>query len=203
MSDHFVALVLAAGRSRRFGEDKLLRPLAGVPLVQYAIKAACAAPVDRVIIVKRPGALLDRACKAAADDGRLVYVDIESDALSDSLHAGLEAASGAKGVFVFLGDMPLAPHEVAGLLAQNLGEHFAAIAAFKGRWGHPVLLSARAAALAKDVRGDRGAGGLLREHVSELVLVEMNNARIVVDIDRPSDLERLCGSADDHLYKEG
>lgn len=46
-----VALVLAAGAGRRFGGDKLSAEFRGMPLVHHAIRAARAAPVDRVIVV--------------------------------------------------------------------------------------------------------------------------------------------------------
>ena len=49
------AVVLAAGSARRFGSDKLSAQFRGEPLVRHAIRAARAAPVDRVIVVAAPG----------------------------------------------------------------------------------------------------------------------------------------------------
>ena len=44
-------LVLAAGAGSRFGGPKQLAPLAGRPLLEHALRAAAAAPVDRVVVV--------------------------------------------------------------------------------------------------------------------------------------------------------
>lgn len=193
MTRRLSAVVLAAGRARRFGDDKLLRVLHGAPVVAHAIAAARAAPVDRILVVKRPGEALDAACRAAADDDRrMLMVEAESDALSVSLRAGLHAAEDAAGVFVFLGDMPAVPHDVAARLAALLGEGFAAVPMFQGRQGHPVLLSARACVAVRGLSGDQGAGALLRRHASEVAQLDVADEGVVLDIDTPDDLERLA-----------
>ena len=191
----YAAIVLAAGGARRFGADKLLRLYRGRPIVAYAIGAARAAPVENVVVVKRPGDLLDEACRAAADENTIL-IDAENEALSASLRAGLEAARFEKGAFVFLGDMPLVPHGLARQLAARIGDGFAAVPSVEGRPGHPVLLSARAAEAAKGQEGDHGAGALLRAHASDVVQVETCEPGAVFDVDTQADYETLSGGAD-------
>ncbi len=188
----FAALVLAAGRAQRFGDDKLLQAFEGAPLIAHAIKGARAAPVDRIVIVKRPGAALDAACRAAAmQDARIDFVESDNAAMSDSLRAGLQMAGAAEGVFVFLGDMPLIPPEIPILLAERLGSHFAVLPRHEGQPGHPVLLSKRAAALAQTFSGDSGAGALLRAHAGETLWVDMQDERVIADVDTLADLQRI------------
>ncbi len=192
MSRGLAALVLAAGRAQRFGADKLLQHFRGAPLILHAIAAAAAAPVDRIVVVKRSGRALDQCCcDAAAKDARIALADIESDALSASLRLGLEQVRDAAGVFVFLGDMPLIAHDVALKLADKLGERFAAIPVFEGRQGHPVLLSARAAQLASGLTGDQGAGSLLRSHAHEVARVDVEDEGVTLDVDTVEALTRL------------
>lgn len=189
----FAAIVLAAGHARRFGGDKLVRDFKGAPLVVHAIRAACAAPVTRVVVVKRSGAELDRICRAAsAHDARAQCVDIESDALSDSLRAGLDVVQEAAGVFVFLGDMPLIPCEIGAQLAASLGDRFAAAPVYESKRGHPVLLSRRAADLARHLAGDQGAGKLLTDHAANVAQVHAAHEGVILDIDTIDDLERLA-----------
>lgn len=186
------ALVLAAGRSSRFGDDKLLQIFADAPIVTHAIRAACAAPVARIVIVKRPGAALDQACRdAAVNDARISLLDVESEALSASLRAGLAALSDSAGAFIFLGDMPLVPHHAPALLAEKLDAHFAALPMFEGRPGHPVLLSARAVGLAQSLDGDQGAGVLLRQYADDVARLEMDDDGVVFDVDTLADYQRL------------
>jgi molybdenum cofactor cytidylyltransferase len=192
------AIVLAAGQARRFGADKLLQPFRGAPLLAHAVNAARAAPVDRIVIVKRPGAALETLCAAlAAEDARIALVDSASDLLSDSLLVGLAATCGAPGTFVFLGDMPLIPAELPKLMAARLNGAFAVQPIHEGKPGHPVLLSARAAALAAHVSGDRGAGEILRQHAKEVAYIEMEDERVALDVDTKADYEALMRRNED------
>lgn len=183
-----VAIVLAAGHATRFGGDKLAASLDGAPLLSHAIRAARAAPVERVIVVGRPG--LD----AGAWPGQppVEVLEIASEALSQTLRAGIAAAQAAQGVFVFLGDMPRIPHALAARLADAIGPAYAALPRQGGRPGHPVLLSPRAFADIATLTGDEGAGRLLRRR-DDVVFVDCADPAIHFDVDRPEDLAKAGG----------
>jgi molybdenum cofactor cytidylyltransferase len=182
----FAALVLAAGASRRFGDDKLSAPLAGEPLLFHAVRAARAAPVSRVLVVARPA--LD--CGLWPEIPPVEVLRIASDTLSESLKAGIAALLDTNGVFVFLGDMPRVPHEMAARLAAKIGNNSAALPRRDGRPGHPVLLSSRLYPEIARLSGDEGAGRLLRGR-GDVVFVETEDPAIHLDIDRPQDLAAL------------
>ncbi len=181
-----VAIVLAAGSARRFGGDKLSTPFRGEPLVRHAIRAARSAPVNRVIVVVRPG--LDVG--EWPGEPAVKVVELASEALSSSLRTGIAAAGKADGAFVFLGDMPLVPHAIAARLADVIGDAFAALPRHEGKPGHPVLLSARACAEIGKLEGDQGAGGLLRAR-DDVVHLEIADRNVLIDVDRPQDLDDL------------
>lgn len=183
---NLAAIVLAAGSATRFGSDKLSARFKGRPLVEHAIQAARAAPVGRVIVVAAP------ALDIGAWDGAppLDVIRIRSNALSDSLKAGVAAAGDAGGAFIFLGDMPLIPHEVAGRLADILDDHFAALPRHEGRPGHPVLLSRSAFGQIARLEGDQGAGRLLRQR-GDVVFEDCSDPGILLDVDRIEDFVRL------------
>lgn len=180
------ALVLAAGKSSRFGGDKLSALLEGQPLLHHAIRAARAAPVERVVVVTRP----DLSIGEWPGAPEVHQVEIASDELSASLRAGIAAAGDADGAFVFLGDMPRVPHELAGELAGTLGDNFAAVPLHKGKNGHPVLLSARSFDHIAGLTGDAGAGKLLKSR-DDLAFVECDDPGMLLDVDRPEDLAGL------------
>lgn len=179
-----IAIVLAAGSARRFGSDKLSAPLRGEPLLFHAIRAARTAPVERVIVVARPQLHVGHWEGTPAVEP----LRIDSEVLSDSLKAGIAAARGADGVFVFLGDMPRVPADTAPRLAEIIRDAYAALPRAKGRPGHPVLLSRRAMADIADLTGDEGAGRLLRAR-DDIVFDECTDSGIHFDVDRPEDLE--------------
>lgn len=181
-----VAVVLAAGHATRFGGDKLGALLDGEPLLFHAVRAARAAPVDRVIVVARPG--LDTGTWEGAP--MVEVVRLASIALSESLKAGVAAASGADGAFIFLGDMPAVPRDEAARLAGLLGNAYAALPRHDGRPGHPVLLAARAFQDIARLTGDEGVGRLLRTR-NDVVFDECPDPAVHFDVDLPEDLKKL------------
>ena len=180
---NFVAIVLAAGKASRFGSDKLSAQFKGEPLLAHAIRAAFAAPVSRVILVCPPA--FDTSLWPAIEPVRLA-----SPEMSASLKAGIAAAAGADGAFIFLGDMPLVPHGIAAQLAARLGENFAAIPRYRSKNGHPVLLSALAFPEIAQLTGDQGAGILLKAR-KDVAFADCTDEGVLLDIDRAEDIARL------------
>ncbi len=182
-----VSIVLAAGAGTRFGGGKLSAPFRGEPLLAHAIRTARAAPVGRVIVVCAPG--LDITCRENSGPP-VEALRLDSEALSDTLKAGIAVAGDADGAFIFLGDMPLVPHGVAQLLAGRLGDNFAALPRFAGHPGHPVLLARRAFGEIARLAGDEGAGRLLRGR-QDIAFLDCEDEGVVLDVDRAEDIARL------------
>lgn len=185
---NYAAVVLAAGSARRFGSDKMSALFKGEPLVSHAIRAARAAPASRVVVVAHPALAIE-------PQAGVEIVRIASPALSESLRVGLDAAGKVDGLFVFLGDMPLVPHDAASRLAERIGDAYAAMPCHAGKPGHPVLLSRRALADIATLRGDAGAGKLLRAR-DDVVFDECSDPLIHADVDHPQDLSALTKAGD-------
>jgi molybdenum cofactor cytidylyltransferase len=181
---NLAALVLAAGSARRFGADKLAAQFRGEPLLTHAIRAARAAPVTRVVVIGQQVDPGDWPGEPAVE-----CLPIASPALSVTLAAGIAAVAQADGAFVFLGDMPLVPPELAAQLADTLGARYAAAPRHHGIPGHPVLFARRAFADLEALTGDAGAGRLLRSR--DVLWLDVADEGVVLDIDRPEDIPRL------------
>lgn len=158
--------------------------LGGRSLLDHAIGAALASPAGQVIVVGRPGT-------RAVDDSRVRLVALESAALSDSLRAGLAAAGDAAGAFIFLGDMPLVPLDMAARLLAAIGEAPAALPQWQGKPGHPVLLARAAFSLADGLTGDEGLGRALR-NLAGVVRLPVAEEGVVLDVDRAEDLAAMA-----------
>lgn len=195
-----IAIVLAAGAATRFGGGKLVAGFRGEPLIAHAIRAARAAPVERVLVVASP----TLAIGEWPGEPPVEVVRVASAALSQSLAAGITAAqaAGAEAVYVFLGDMPLVPHATAATLAEGLGDAYAAVPVFEDRPGHPVLFARRAFPDLLSLSGDEGAGKLLRGQ-AEVVRLPVDEPGILLDVDVPGDITRLSERTGDGGEEDG
>jgi molybdopterin-guanine dinucleotide biosynthesis protein A len=110
-------IVLAGGRSTRFGSDKLGAPLGGVPLVRRAVDAV-ATVTDGVIVVVPPGVERDDL----PGDVTVTHDLQEGEGPLAGLHTGLLAAVRTDQVLVAGGDMPELQPSVLRLLLDTLDE---------------------------------------------------------------------------------
>ena len=182
------ALVLAAGSGSRFGGGKLMAPWRGGVLLDGALDAAFAAPVDAVHVVV--GADLAIGAHARARGAEIVEAQDHALGLSASLRAGVAALpEGAAGVLVFLGDMPRVPHAILAPLVEAIASGaVAAVPVFEGMIGNPAALSASLFPQLLALEGDRGARALIESLGEAVVRIPAPDAGILFDVDRPDDL---------------
>ena len=188
-------ILLAAGSARRFGANKLLRPLpagsphAGSPIALAAARHLVEALPDCVAVL-RPRAqklgkiLRDAGCKT-------VVCKEAAEGMGVSLAAGVRAAEDADGWVIALADMPFVRPETIMTIAGALGDG-AAIAApsYRGERGHPVGFARRFREDLSTLRGDVGARSILEGHPDWITLYDVDDPGVLRDIDAPSDLER-------------
>jgi molybdenum cofactor cytidylyltransferase len=187
----FEAIVLAAGSGTRFGGGKLTAVWDAGVLLEGALAAAFAAPVRSVTVVI--GADAAAVAAAARDfDPRAVIVHAadHAEGMGASLRTGIASLPpDADGAFVFLGDMPRAPHSVLRPMAEAvIAGAEAAAPIFGGRRGNPVLLARSLFPALLALTGDAGARGVLQDLGDRLALIESPDDGVLFDVDRPEDL---------------
>ena len=176
-------LLLAAGRSRRFGRDKLAMPIAGRPLCQHTALAFAGQSLVRRI------AVVGESDHGLADMGfECLRVPPGEAALSASIAPGMRSIAedpDLAGVLIALGDMPLvASRHVRQLIEAFDGSTVAS--AIAGRPQPPALFGRRHFPALQVLEGDAGAHELLRSARH----VEAEPATLF-DIDTPEDFTRL------------
>ncbi len=188
------AIVLAAGRSRRMGVQKLLLPWGGPKqtVIGHIISALAGGGTDCVIAVVGTGS--DAVAAEVARAGAVVVrnPDPEGDMLS-SVRCGIRALpSGCQAVIVSLGDQPSLN---SNLVRQMLDAFSAAgkgilVPVHDGKRGHPVLFSTH---YCDEVlaRHDRiGLRGLLAAHASDVFELPVSTPGVLTDVDCPEDYRR-------------
>jgi molybdenum cofactor cytidylyltransferase len=188
-------LVLAAGRSRRFGAPKLLALLDGRPLLEHVLDTARAAGLDPIVVVVGDDAdALEQAIPWRAEH-RLRNPD-PGRGLSSSLRLGLEELTAdehaPEAVVVLLGDQPRTDPAVIEALVERqpttdrsiVVPHYA-----EGGGANPVLITRAAFALASEADGDRGLGPIIDANPELVEIVDVAGSN--PDVDTHEDLERL------------
>jgi len=194
MAANIRGILLAAGYSRRFGSNKLLKALpagatrAGMPIAVAAAHHLLEVLPESLAVVRPRAQQLGKLLRDAGCN--TVVCKNASEGMGTSLAAGVRAAPDADGWVVALADMPFILPDTIRSVAQALRAG-AAIAApsFRGKRGHPVGFSRRYYEELCALRGDEGARRLLEQHLESVTLLEVEDRGVLRDIDRPSDLE--------------
>jgi len=208
-SPALAAIVLAAGRGRRFGGPKLVTPLEGRPLVAHVVEALRAArprgvSLAEVVVVTGFHAEVVEAALAPEVGGaiRLVRNPEPGRGLSSSIAVGLEALDPSiEACFLVLGDQPrLSPATIEALAERQTSASAAGPTAgpaspaiivprYAGGGGrNPVLLDRRAWPLAAAIEGDVGLRAVIAAHPELADIVDIPGTN--PDVDTPDDLAR-------------
>ncbi|CAO0824893.1 molybdenum cofactor cytidylyltransferase [Desulfarculales bacterium] len=189
-------VVLAASSAERFGGGKLAAPLAGRPLLAWAVRTALWSGLERVLVVLGPEAQALRPLLPADPRLEVLFNPRHREGMGTSLALAASRAgeTGAAGLAVLLGGMPLvSPFVLAAVARAALEAPAGAAAACAGeKRGYPVAFSARHFPQLTRLGGNQGGRLLLDQLVSGLALVEAP-PQSFLDVDRPADLARAAG----------
>lgn len=188
-----VAILLAAGESRRMGYPKPLLRIGDESFVGRTTAIALNVTSTVVIVL---GAHADRIRSAISSDSRIIVVenpDFKSGQLS-SLKVGLAAAlgAGADAVIVHLADHPLVSPATFRALLNNYGDptHPIVVARYQGRRGHPVIFDRSVFAELMAAPEDQGARVVVNADPERVMYIDVDDPGVVLDLDTPADLAK-------------
>jgi CTP:molybdopterin cytidylyltransferase MocA len=188
------AVILAAGPSTRLGYSKQLIIHEGEPLVRRAAIAAAEAGASPVIVVLGAEAEQITSALALLPSVTLVMNDEWQSGLASSLAAGLRALFqnvSCDGALVMLADQPLIDVTALRQLLDAFNTDDRIIASeYDDTIGVPVVIGREHVPELLALKGDAGAGAWLRKRIAQVTRIPM--ARAAVDVDTPSDAERLA-----------
>jgi len=203
--DEIACIILAAGRSERFGEaNKLLAEIDGKPMFVHPVEAALAARLGPVIVVTGHEAERVQAALGRRNVDCIVNTNFAAG-MATSLACGIGRAqvAGVGGAMVLLGDMPWVEAMTLETLAaafRQAGGTKICVPVAAGRFGNPVLFPAFLFPEIINLEGDRGARALLDQHADLVVEINMDNTEntgggmggdmggVIDDIDAPAQL---------------
>lgn len=186
-------ILLAAGRSQRMGQPKLLLPWHGVPLVRHTAQIALASKLDELIVVTGHRAEHVRA----ALDGlqvTIVHNDAFLDGQSTSVRAGVAALGPeVQAAVILLADHPLLqPTTIDALIDTYLQEQpLIVVPRYKEQRGNPVLFGRTLFPQLAVLTGDQGARPVLMAHGEHVRYVDVVDQGILLDLDTPEMYQEL------------
>ena len=185
------AVVLAAGRSSRFGSTKQAATLDETTLVRRAIDTAAAACEDRVItVIGHDAPTVFEAMDT--DSGFIIVNEAYKKGLGSSIAAAARACEAySDGLLLLLADQALVTTQHLQTLIDTWSgaDNEIVATAYDQTVGPPVLLPRATFSDLCALSGDRGAHALLSDERFQLKTVHFEAA--AVDIDTRDDLARL------------
>lgn len=190
-----VALLPAAGASRRMGRPKLLLPFGDGTLVGSVVAALRGGGVEEIVLVTAPE---DEDLRAwARDAGVAVAVNPDPDrGMLSTIQEGV-AALGRTDILLLVtpADLPNLRAETVALLLRRMRETGAPLAlpTHHGKRGHPLAIAPKLIPEIGTLDPAIGLKQLRDRHEAELLEVEVGDAGVVEDVDTPEDYARVKG----------
>jgi molybdenum cofactor cytidylyltransferase len=183
-----LALMLAAGRGRRFGSDKRLALLPdGRSLLAASVERAQQVFGEVHVLLRDED---DAQALGLPATCRIIRCPDADLGMGHSLTAGIRALAGQGGeaIAVLLGDMPwISAESLRQLTAQAAAERIV-YPLHDGQRGHPVLFGRDFWAQLQRLTGDEGARAVLQANPAACHGIVVDDPGVLRDVDRPAAL---------------
>jgi molybdenum cofactor cytidylyltransferase len=184
-------IILAAGSSERFGKPKQLVEWNGKPILRHVVENAITSSLAEVIVVV--GAVVNPIQELLSDlPVKIINNKFWQEGQSTSIHAGLDVIDQHSGSAVFLlGDQPQIS---SSLINEMLALHSTSLAPiiapeYEGQQANPVLFDKITFDALQRIEGDVGGRAIFS--IFKPMVFPWNDYRILLDIDRPEDIEGI------------
>ena len=191
---NIAAVVLAAGRSTRFGsDDKLLAQINGVPMLRLVVDRVTSVGFGSVIVVVPPNAIaLQKLLRQSSV--QVIENNSHEEGMGSSISCAVQHISRLSllpnGIAIFLGDMPFIETSTIALICDEFhrrDDKFITRPCFDGIPGHPVIFPIGYRKELQQLVNDRDAKELVLANHSQLRSVDVDQPGATMDIDTISD----------------
>jgi molybdenum cofactor cytidylyltransferase len=175
------ALVLAAGYSRRFGEDKRRFPVDGEPLLARTLEKVRSAAIP-VRVCLRPGEG-NLPLELGLPGLEFIECAHARQGMGATLADGVRACGDWDALLVVLGDMPWVLPDTYVAVCGALARDRIVQPYCEGRGGHPVGFGADFFPELEVLEGDRGGRVVIERHPDALQRLPVRDPGIHADLD--------------------
>ncbi len=188
------AVVLAAGKSERMGENKLLLPLKGKTVIEGILDSLEAADLTEQIVVL--GGDIDEVVDAIRPRlGRIkIALDLSPElGMVSSFQTGLIVIAGLDAVFLVLGDQPILDQSLLKSMVKAMEDNRASLIVspiHEGKRGHPLLFRQKLFGELLGLKSNQAIRDIVHAHEDKLITVEASEWT-TMDLDTPEDYQRM------------
>ena len=190
-----IAILLAAGESRRMGQLKALLPWQGTSLLKHQVASLRAGGVDRVVVV-----LGHRSDELKAELAEIEGVawQLNPDYLqgkTTSIKAGLSTLGKEQldAILILNVDQPRSADVIRSLLKEHLSQgSLITIPTHIGRGGHPIILSRSLLDELREIDEETyGIKAVVQRHRDATRRVEKDTPEVLWDLNTPEEYQRV------------
>ena len=184
------AIILAAGYSKRMGENKLSLNLDGQSIIEHVMDSVLSYNFNDIVLIGRDENVLKLSQKRGIKtifNNRAIYGQ------SESIKLGIINSCDADGYMFFTGDQPFIDTDTIRLLnyAFDKYKHSIIVPTFDSRRGSPVIFPKRFRDELLCLQGDTGGRIIIDKYKNDVRFVELNNQLPLLDIDTPEDYKNI------------
>lgn len=183
-------IMLAAGNSRRFGSNKLMYEVDGVPMYQRTLrmlqKAAERIPDSRIVVVTQPqySEIIDVVKETGAE---VLFNPKPERGIASSMQIGLEIAKDADACLFTVSDQPWLTAETIIALydafqSENKGM---ACTVWGEKTGNPCIFSKKYYRELMEITGDKGGKQIIKRYPEDVTYLKISDEREQQDVDVP------------------
>ena len=184
--DHIAVVILAAGRSTRFGSQKMIHCLFdGKTILQTSIDQYQKV-FSNVTVVISNDSTLERSLKGS--NVNIVVAKNADKGMSQSLIEGIQDQINADAWLIALGDMPYIKTDTLEKLISQSTKNNIVVPVCDGRRGNPVIFGCGFQSKILALEGDVGAKRVIDVNQSRALKVQVDDEGVFHDIDRTEDI---------------
>ena len=183
------AVVMGSGESKRFGSNKLLKKINGVPMIEILLKKLSELPFKKIIVTYKDREIFD-ICK------KYPVIPVKNERYflgqSESIKLGTAYIENEDMIF-FTGDMPFLTVDTIKKIISKLWENSCiTIPCVKEKRFSPVAFPNRYKEELMKLSGDTGGREIIKkENINSLNFVKFNSKREFIDIDTEEEFEKI------------
>ncbi len=195
------AIILSAGSSRRMGKPKALLKIREKTFLQHIIDTVESAGITNNIVVLGCEPNEIQKTLSSFTGNIIINEEWERGQLS-SIIAGVNVVNeiDCKGILIWPVDHPLISQTLIQKLLESFRETNKKIVSpiYKGRRGHPIIISAELFTEIKNASLNVGLREVVRAHRNDISEVPTEEEGILINIDTPADYQKYV----DHYFSE-